>query len=291
MDKRKTIKEIIKKADSENVEELIRNAEECLRTKSNLFLTELFTRNALKISQDYGDALDLLDRLGNLYYAKKKSTIDNNNLCSDNVDIPRLKDRLGAIRNQKEIYNILVPVIDRDEETIVGTINNAILSRADSAIAVVKALGEKYVDPEYMPKLRTLNERIEKGGTLDYIKAINKNILRKVLNTREVEVIKNNFAIDRNKFVYKFLRHQACVYCKSMAIDLMKFYAIKNPKRGRGLSWEIDRKDPSRPYEENNYEFVCYYCNNTKSDVFTESEFCRIIGPAIGKSIKDIIKA
>lgn len=286
----KTIEEIIEKADSENVEDLIWNAERYLKTKSNLFFAEIFMRKILTISEGNGDALDLLDRLGTLYYGKKKSIIDNNKLCRGDVDIPGLKKRLGTIKDHKEIFDVLMPVIDCDEETIVKTINGAILSHADSAIAVAGFLGEKYVDPEYLDKVRVLNVRSAKGGALDYIKAINKNILRKVLNTPGVEIVKDNFTIDKNKFILKFVERQTCAYCNSGLMDLLRFYAIKNPKRGRGLSWEIDRKDPVRGYEENNYAFVCYYCNNAKSDVFTESEFRKTVGPAIGQTISDVLK-
>ena len=285
-----TIREIIKKADSRNVEHLIDDGEKYLKTKSKLFFAEIFMRKALTVSNGCGYPLDLLDRLGNLYYGKKKATIDNNKFCCGDIDIHRLKDRLSVIEDQKEIFNILKPVIDLDEETILETINNAMLSQSASAIAVAKALGEKYVDPEYMDKLRDLISRIEKGGALDFIKAINKNILRNVCNAPGAGIIKNNFAIDRNKFVLKFVKRQTCAYCNSSLMDLLKFHVMKNPKRGRGLSWEIDRKDPCGGYAENNYEFVCYYCNNAKSDVFTANEFCETVGPAIGRTIRSVLK-
>jgi len=283
------IKEIIKKANSENIEELLCHAERHLKAKSNLFFAEIFARKMLKISKNCGDALDLLDRLGNLYYGKKKATIDNHDFRCGDIDMQGLKGRIEAIKDHGEIYSILKPVIDRDAETIVETINKGMLSHADSAVAVAKALGEKYVDPEYMDKLRSLNARIEKGGAPDYIRAINKNILRNALNSSNVEILKNNFAISRHNFVVRFLKHRACSYCNSSLMDLLKFYAIQSSKRGRGLSWEIDRKDPAKSYEENNYEFVCYYCNNAKSDVFTEKEFRKNIGPAIGRTISNAL--
>ncbi len=283
------IKEIMEKANSENIEDLLCHAERHLQAKSNLFFAEMFARKMLKISKNCGDALDLLDRLGNLYYGRKKATIDNHDFRCGDIDIHGLKDRLEAIKGYKEIYSILKPVINRDAETILEAINKGILSHADSAIAVAKALGEKYVDPEYMDKIRSLNTRIEKSGAPDYIRVINKNIFRNVLNSPGVEIIKNNFAINRHKFVAGFLKHRTCSYCNSSLMDLLRFYAIKSSKRGRGLSWEIDRKDPGKSYEDNNYEFVCYYCNNAKSDVFTEKEFRKNIGPAIGRTISNAL--
>jgi len=288
----KKIEEVIKEAESKNVSCLIDKAYEYFNKKSNLLLTELFARNALETSQSCGEAMDLLDQLGNVYYGKKKSTIDNNDFSIGDIDINKLKNRLSTIKEFGIIQDILPPsVIDGGAEEVVNVINNAFLGKTRSAVILVKTFGEKCVDPEYMNNLRILNKRIESHGTLDYIKAINKSILRNIINTRESEIIKNKFTIDRNKFVMKFYRHKACAYCGSSVHDLVTFYGMKNPKRGRGLSWEIDRMDPRKPYEDNNYEFVCYYCNNAKADVFIGNEFCKTLGPAIGQTIKAALPA
>ena len=286
----KTIKEIIKETDSKNVEGLINSAYDYFDAKTNPFFAELFMRNALKISQDCGEAMDLLDRLGNRYYGNKKSAIDNHDFHVGDVDVQKLTDRLDAIKKHKVIYEVLRPVSGGSEEEIVSAINKAFLNRGCSAIALVKAWGVKYVDPEYMDNLWALSKRIENRGALDHIKSINKNILRNILNAPGAEIVKNNFKIDRNKFVMKFFKHEACKYCKSSVEDLIKFYAIRNPKRGRGLLWEIDRVDPRGSYEDGNYAFTCYYCNNAKADVFTGEEFGKTIGPVIGQTIKDALR-
>jgi len=58
-------------------------------------------------------------------------------------------------------------------------------------------------------------------------------------------------------------------------------------KRGRRL--EIDRKDPSQSYDNlNNIVWCCYWCNNAKSNFFTEAEFIPI-GIEIGKSLRLIL--
>jgi 5-methylcytosine-specific restriction endonuclease McrA len=47
------------------------------------------------------------------------------------------------------------------------------------------------------------------------------------------------------------------------------------PKRGKSL--EIDRKQSQLPYNNiDNLVFACYWCNNAKTDTFTEEEFLRI---------------
>jgi hypothetical protein len=47
------------------------------------------------------------------------------------------------------------------------------------------------------------------------------------------------------------------------------------PKRGKSL--EIDRKQSDLPYTNiENLVLACYWCNNAKTDTFTENEFRRI---------------
>jgi len=46
----------------------------------------------------------------------------------------------------------------------------------------------------------------------------------------------------------------------------------------RGKSFEVDRKNPKGPYSIDNCVLCCYFCNNDKSDVFTESQYCNFIG-------------
>lgn len=54
------------------------------------------------------------------------------------------------------------------------------------------------------------------------------------------------------------------------------------PKRGKSL--EIDRKRADLPYTAiENLVLACYWCNNAKTDTFTEREFLKI-----GEAIKNI---
>jgi hypothetical protein len=58
-------------------------------------------------------------------------------------------------------------------------------------------------------------------------------------------------------------------------------------KRNRGHILEIDRKLPNEEYDNiSNLVFSCYWCNNAKTDTFTEAEF-KVIGKAIGEVWKD----
>jgi len=50
-----------------------------------------------------------------------------------------------------------------------------------------------------------------------------------------------------------------------------RFFTEQNGKRGRFL--EIDRKNPKGSYSEGNCVLCCYFCNNDKSDIFSESQY------------------
>lgn len=76
-----------------------------------------------------------------------------------------------------------------------------------------------------------------------------------------------------------------CHYCKVSESQL----AILNPKdnritkRNRGTRLEIDRKQADLSYDQiDNLVFSCYWCNNAKTDTFTEEEF-KVVGQAIGE--------
>jgi hypothetical protein len=62
-----------------------------------------------------------------------------------------------------------------------------------------------------------------------------------------------------------------CFYCKLPQRKLYQFYKLTKSKRygKRGRTLEIDRKKDT-PYSEDNCCLCCYWCNNAKSDVFSE---------------------
>lgn len=76
-----------------------------------------------------------------------------------------------------------------------------------------------------------------------------------------------------------------CHYChiNDKEIEhLESIFQIKT-KRIRGYTMEIDRIKPNFEYLKDNVALACYWCNNAKSDEFTEAEFINHIGPGIRK--------
>ena len=72
-----------------------------------------------------------------------------------------------------------------------------------------------------------------------------------------------------------------CYYCNLPESELENLHSMNGhvnkryPKRGKSL--ELDRKISSLPYTEfDNLVLACYWCNNAKTDTFTEKEFQKI---------------
>ena len=55
-----------------------------------------------------------------------------------------------------------------------------------------------------------------------------------------------------------------------------------SPGVNRGYWLEIDRKNPKGIYSKENCELTCYYCNNDKSDVFSDEQYNRFKQDRVG---------
>jgi 5-methylcytosine-specific restriction endonuclease McrA len=82
-----------------------------------------------------------------------------------------------------------------------------------------------------------------------------------------------------------------CFYCHitedeiNKLIESRQIHTKRLPTRGRKL--EIERLQPNKEYNDlMNLRYCCYWCNNAKSDEFSEDEF-KAIGNSIGAIWKD----
>lgn len=89
---------------------------------------------------------------------------------------------------------------------------------------------------------------------------------------------------------------KGCHYCGTTNERSFELYQMQRNKvrpdatRGgkRGKRLEIDRKNPFESYDNlDNIVWCCYWCNNAKSNFFTEEEF-KPIAQAIGEALKKI---
>lgn len=81
---------------------------------------------------------------------------------------------------------------------------------------------------------------------------------------------------------------KVCYYCALPETELINLHNQtghinkRYPKMGQSL--EIDRKQSHLHYKQiNNLALACYWCNNAKTDTFTEEEFKQV-----GNAIKAI---
>jgi hypothetical protein len=90
----------------------------------------------------------------------------------------------------------------------------------------------------------------------------------------------------RDDFIAWYTEQESkCFYCGTSLEELIKFYNSTSSKRNRGKSLEVERIEDNH-YSRDNCKLCCYWCNNSKSDVFSLEEF-QNIGKAIGAAIKE----
>src|SRR5438046_422249 len=113
---------------------------------------------------------------------------------------------------------------------------------------------------------------------------------KKAQLTRDGELRKLKF-IDANDFEDWYCKQERiqenkCHYCKLEWKDLNKIVMLgiltsgRFPKdgkagrgQGRGIFFELDRMDAKGDYSRKNCVLVCYFCNNDKSDIFSEEQY------------------
>ncbi len=101
-----------------------------------------------------------------------------------------------------------------------------------------------------------------------------------------------NFVISKEEFVlwYKNDKHdRQCHYCKIKESEIARLIEANriSTKRlsTRGKYIEVDRLQVNKGYVKDNIAFCCYWCNNAKTDEFTEKEF-KTIGKIIGETFR-----
>lgn len=102
----------------------------------------------------------------------------------------------------------------------------------------------------------------------------------------KVQFITDHFPFSEFEKLYnRNPKERVCHYCKvtDKEIGELRGKGKIHTKRGRGNSMEIDRIKPNWEYTLKNVVLACYWCNNAKTDEFSEGEFQDHIGPGISK--------
>jgi hypothetical protein len=83
-----------------------------------------------------------------------------------------------------------------------------------------------------------------------------------------------------------------CHYCgiSQAELDQLHVLGLVNKRTTRGKTLEIERKAANESYSNiSNLTYSCYWCNNAKTDTFTDEEF-KTVGEAIGTIWKQRLK-
>ncbi|MEZ5197500.1 MAG: hypothetical protein R2764_14225 [Bacteroidales bacterium] len=124
-------------------------------------------------------------------------------------------------------------------------------------------------------------------GKIKDLETMNSGLL-KTCENKYVEQFNSKFS--ELEFI-ELLNIEKCHYCKITKSEIEKLGEnLKlNKKSFRGWTLEIDRLNSNFEYSPKNCVMACYWCNNAKTDEFTESEFLQI-GETINKIWKNRLK-
>jgi len=162
-------------------------------------------------------------------------------------------------------------------------INKSDFERFDISEDLVKSYTSEYWQQE--PDYQINGLRISEIETT--INVIEKNYadLIKELETNYVDSFSSVFP---ETDFEKLVSERQCHYCK-ITVDEIEELGEKRllyKKTLRGWNLEIDRLNSNFEYTPKNCVMSCYWCNNAKTDEFTEAEFLRI-GAEIKKVWED----
>ncbi len=90
----------------------------------------------------------------------------------------------------------------------------------------------------------------------------------------------------RKFYEWYISQEKKCFYCGISESEIEELIKQKNIRTKRlltrGKKLELERRNPNLEYDDlSNLVFCCYWCNNAKTDEFTEEEFKFYIAPGI----------
>lgn len=126
--------------------------------------------------------------------------------------------------------------------------------------------------------------------------------LRNWLSNKKSQSKKNDFNVEFEPltfFKWYLEQEKVCHYCglnekeqfqliSKGHLNSKRFFTSKNGTRGKHL--EIDRKNPLGPYSVDNCVLSCYFCNNDKSDIFSEEGYIKFINSSRVEYLRELIR-
>ena len=237
------------------------------KLKSKFLVREYLFRKL----HDEGELEEELEDIANRVYDNQGTKLEDLGFHLLNDAQQKIKDRFGLPDNINRIVSC-------SDEMAIEFYN------------FCKKLGPNIISEYSSYGVKGIEERIKNKKTPDGLQRLNATFLCKIFNSEKI-ILRGFANWHKDDFISWFKREakKGCAYCHCNVHELLCFYSIVNPKSGRGLSWEIDRRKPAGNYSSNNCAIACYYCNSAKSDVFDDKQFMDI-GKKIGEKIKESIK-
>jgi len=147
---------------------------------------------------------------------------------------------------------------------------------------------QKFIHNVYI-LLKTYQQAAEElGVNISEIRQLNTDLdstWRPITKIRDRWKIKNVGGNFWDFYDWVQTTEKACHYCgiTEEELDCLHVIGLDNKRVTRGRTLEIDRKVANEPYSNvKNLVYCCYWCNNAKTDTFSEEEF-KIIGKAISQ--------
>jgi len=112
----------------------------------------------------------------------------------------------------------------------------------------------------------------------------NKSFIKELFKEYKILFITDYFPFSEFETLYsRNPEERKCAYCKitDAEIELLDKKGKIFTKRLRGFNMEVDRRNSNKEYTPDNCVLACYWCNNAKTDEFSDSEFSEYIGPSI----------
>jgi 5-methylcytosine-specific restriction endonuclease McrA len=133
-------------------------------------------------------------------------------------------------------------------------------------------------------KMREIDNMIEQWNKQ------NEDLKKDLLENYRILFVTDYFPFSEFEEIYdQDPQKRTCHYCNKSDQYLSglrndgKIYT----KRVRGYAMEIDRIKGNYEYKPDNVVLACYWCNNAKTDEFSEEEFTDNIGPGIERVWND----
>jgi 5-methylcytosine-specific restriction endonuclease McrA len=156
------------------------------------------------------------------------------------------------------------------------------------SLTTLNSAQQNFIDLIYVQKKTFIEASILMNVKIEVIRQLNKYLephwrpITNSFNKWKAKGIGGNFW----DFNYWYITaKQSCHYCgvTQQDLDRLHLLGLINKRTTRGKTLEIDRKMPNELYSNlTNLTYSCYWCNNAKTDTFTEEEF-KIVGKAISQ--------